>query len=46
MTYRDQQHFDQAISDFPHALELDQKWIAAYRERGLTFKEAGQSEKA
>ena len=40
---RTQSKFDQAISDFTHALDLDKKWTAAYRERGLTYKQMGQS---
>ena len=43
---RTQSKFDQAISDFSHALDLDKKWTAAYRERGLTYKLMGQSQPA
>lgn len=38
---RTQSRFDDAISDFSHALDLDRKWTAAYRERGLTYKQLG-----
>ena len=39
---RSQSKFDQAITDFSHALELDnQKWMAGYRERGLTYMQWG-----
>ena len=44
--FRTESRFDQAISDFSHALDLDKKWTAAYRERGLTHKLMGQSHQA
>ena len=44
--FRSQSNFDQAISDFSHALDLDKKWTAAYRERGLTYKLLGRSVQA
>jgi tetratricopeptide (TPR) repeat protein/predicted aspartyl protease len=44
---RAQSKFDQAISDFSQALELDtKKWMAGYRERGITYKLLGQNQNA
>ena len=44
---RSQSKFDQAITDFSHALELDnQKWMAGYRERGLTYMQMGNQQSA
>ena len=41
--FRSSQLYDQAIADFSHALEIDtKKWLAAYRERGLTYKQVGR----
>ena len=45
--FRSQSKFDQAIADFSHALELDdKKWTAAYKERGLTYKQIGKTKNA
>jgi tetratricopeptide (TPR) repeat protein len=43
---RSQSKFQQGISDFSNALDLDKKWTAAYRERGLTYKLMGQPQQA
>jgi len=44
---RSQSQFDQAIADFSRALELDnKKWMAGYRERGLTYKQVGKGQNA
>ena len=44
--FRTESKFDLAIADFSHALDLDKMGIAAYRERGLTYKLMGQSQQA
>jgi predicted aspartyl protease len=45
--FRGQSKFDQAISDFSHALDLDSKrWMAGYRERGFAYKLLGQTKNA
>jgi tetratricopeptide (TPR) repeat protein len=33
-------------SKFDQAIDLDKKWTAGYRERGLTYKVMGQSQQA
>src|SRR5271166_3609400 len=43
---RTEEKFDEAISDFLHAIDLHGKWNSAYRERGLTYKLLGHAEQA
>jgi tetratricopeptide (TPR) repeat protein len=42
--YFDKGQYDQAISDYTKALEIDPKMVAAYVSRGLAYKIKGQYE--
>ncbi|MGA2468126.1 MAG: tetratricopeptide repeat protein, partial [Thermodesulfobacteriota bacterium] len=46
MAYRDKGQYDQAISDFNKALEINSKYAYAYNNRGMAYRDKGQYDQA
>ena len=46
MVYRDKGQYDQAISDFNKALEINPRFVRAYNNRGIAYGKKGQYDQA
>ena len=46
MAYRDKGQYDQAISDYNKALEINSKYAYAYNNRGMAYRDKGQYDQA
>jgi Tfp pilus assembly protein PilF len=45
-TFGEKGQYDQAISDFNNAIEINPRYIKAYNNRGIVYRLRGQSDKA
>ncbi len=46
IAYAEKGQYDQAISDFNKALEINPRYATAYYNRGIAYKDKGQYDKA